>query len=124
MNDLPSTLRAIGYPLTLDGNGGLALSYGTDVIRDEFRSALTTWQRERVMRQQYGLPGSLVFSAYPSPAVAAERIRLALMRALGGRKGLSYSVSANPGENGVIEVTIDWSFNGEPQPALRYQLQP
>lgn len=124
MNDLPSTLRAIAYPFALDGNGGLTLSYGADVIRDEIRSALETWHYERVMRPQYGLPPSLVFSSYPNTAVPAERIRVALLRALGGRKGLSYKVETDALENGVIEVTVTWGFRGEPQPPIRYQMQP
>ena len=116
------TLTAIAYPLTLNGDGGLVLSTGVDVIGDQLRSCLETWQYERVMQPGYGLPTSLIFSSYPSGAVAAQRIREAIERAITDPQ-LAYTVSATVNESGAIEVDIPWQYAGVPQPSLKYRLE-
>lgn len=118
----PATLRAIAYPLVLDGDGGLVMSYGIDVVRDQLRSALETWQYERVMDATYGLPPSLIFSGYQTNAIAANRIRETLRRSITDPK-LAYTVSAEVGEDGAVEVTIPWQYNGIPQPSIEYRLE-
>ena len=116
----PSTLRALTYPLLLDGNGGLRLSSGVEVVRDELVSVLETWNYERVMNAAYGLPPSLIFSAYTSNSVVVERIRQSIRRSV-RHPGLEYSVSGQIEESGAVLVSIHWLHNGLPQPPLEYR---
>jgi hypothetical protein len=110
-------IRGFAYPLTLE-NGGLKTSTDLDLIRESIYSVLETRPFERVMRSRYGT-ADLVFDAYASAGVIAERVRQSLELQI---REASFEVLGTLLDSGEASLEIRWSVATLPQPAIRYKL--
>ncbi|MBW4443076.1 MAG: hypothetical protein KME10_17920 [Plectolyngbya sp. WJT66-NPBG17] len=116
-----TTIRSIRFPLELSG-GGLAVSEDSDVVRNAIMHVLTIEPGEYLTLPNYGVPNRL-FDSLPD-AGAIVRDTEARLRALllPDYPTLDIRCSGQFGENGLLDLRIDWSISNIPQPAISLRL--
>jgi phage baseplate assembly protein W len=112
-----AAIRGITYPLTIV-NGGLATSIDIELIRQQIFSYLETYQPERVMRPRYGMRDEL-FSPIV-PGVTAANVQAGLESEI---PAAEFQVGTIVWGEGVLDLEIRWSVQGEQQPAIGFQLK-
>lgn len=110
--------RGLSYPIQIE-DGGLKLSEDLDLIREAIYSVLETRWFERAMRPGYGTP-DYIFTAVQNENLIAEQIRQALETQILGVD--EWRVEGNAYDNGVLELSINYSISRIPQPPIKYQL--
>jgi hypothetical protein len=112
-----ASMQGLTYPLTLN-NGGLQLSQDYALVGQAIMSVLETRPYERIMRPNYGTP-DLVFDAGSDISLIVERIHIALETQI---PDVQFAVTGDVGDDGDCRLSVGWSINGIPQPAIQYQL--
>lgn len=114
--------RGLRYPLQIDGRGGLSLSTDYSLVREHILSVIQTRPYERVMNADYGLP-DFIFETL-NPELINSRIREAIIREVLELSNLKVTGEwRTNGEEGLYQVTIEYSTNGIPQPPINFSLQ-
>lgn len=106
-------LRGISYPLQLNGKGGLKLSTGSDIIKEQIISALETRPGERIMIPLYGM-SEHIFNAY-GPSVIISDIENQIQRWVPEAKNvvITYDTNAALIDAGKLDVTISFSYKNK-----------
>lgn len=111
-------IRGIAYPLSIT-NGGLTVATDIDLIKQQIWSCIETVRYERVMQPQYGSTLQ-VFDGVSNAAIVASQLQSELKSQI---RDVDFNVSADYAETGVLSISIGWSVNGTPQPAIVYNLR-
>lgn len=97
-----SSIKGLSYPLTLDGNGGLSVSYNYTRLSEQILEALETRIGERVYRQFFGIP-ELIFETV-SEDLVSRTIKTQLESVLPFNIDLDVSVRISEEGNATIFV--------------------
>lgn len=109
--------RGISYPLTIAA-GNLATSIDVDLIKEQIFSWLETNYRERVMRPVYGMR-DMIFSPI-IPGTIAAYVETGLNQNI---TDTNFIVGADVYQSGEVALEIRWSYRGQLQPPIEYQLK-
>lgn len=112
---LSSTLTGLSYPLELNGNGGLSLSYNSDRIEQQILEILDTNLTERVLRIEFGTNDYLFDTI--SEAVLENQIQSILNKYI---KNTDIKVKASINDEGVCDLKIFYSYLGGLDGLVRY----
>lgn len=110
-----STLTGLTYPLALDGNGGLSLSYNSDRIEQQILEILDTNFNERVLRVEFGTSDYLFDTI--SESVLESQLQTILGRYI---KNTEIKVKVYIDEEGVCDLRIYYSYLGGLDGLVRY----
>ena len=113
-----NTLRGLAYPLQLDGNGGLKVSYGIERIGQAIQEVLETRVGERVANPFMGVR-ELLFETI-SEDVEAQSIRRQLLAAIPYLTDTNLSVSLSLSEDGTCYVVVRYAVEGLSDVLVRY----
>lgn len=112
-----ATIRAISFPLILDGNN-LATSVDSDVVRNAIMHVLSVQPGEYLTRPFYGTP-SRVFDSVTDVTAIVQDAESRLRNQVGADfSTASFRVSGTIGESGVLDLKIEWELDGLTQPAI------
>lgn len=112
-----TTIRAITFPLSLDGNN-LAVSTDADVIRNAIIHVLSIEPGEYLTRPFYGTPNRLFDSISDVPSIVQDAESRLRNQVSADFPTASFRCSGSIGENGVLDLKIEWELEGIPQPAI------
>lgn len=116
-----ATIRAIAFPLTLDGNN-LATSVDSDVVRNAIMHVLSIQPGEYLTRPFYGTP-SRVFDSITDITEIVQDAESRLRNQVGADfPTASFRVSGAMGESGVLDLKIEWELDGLNQPTIVLKL--
>ncbi len=116
-----NTLRGLSYPLEIDGNGGLKISYGIERIGQAIKEVLETRVGERVVNPYMGVR-ELLFETI-SEDVEAQSILRQLLSAIPYLADDNLSVSLSLAEDGTCYVVVRYSVEGLKDVLVRYNYQ-
>lgn len=102
-----TTLRGLTYPLKLDGNGGISMSYGYDRIAQAIQEVLETRIGERVGDPFLGTR-ELLFDTL-SESVEAQSIKRQILSSVPYLSEESLSVSVSLGEDGTCYINVRYA---------------
>ena len=105
-----NTLRGLSYPLSVDGNGGLKLSFGIERIGQAIQEVLETRVGERVANPYMGVR-ELLFETI-SEEVEAQSIKKQLISAIPYLEPNNVSVSVSLGEDGTCYIVCRYAVEG------------
>lgn len=115
-----SYIGGLSYPLKLDGNGGLRLSFGDDRILEQITEVLETRIGERIWRQFFGMPDVLFESI--SEDILSNMIKKQLERSISGVGGIDFKVGVQANENGEVFVGVSYAIEGNKKTSLTYRI--
>jgi hypothetical protein len=116
-----NTLLGLSYPLELDGNGGLKLTYGIERIGQAIREVFETRIGERVANPFMGIR-ELLFETI-SEEVEAQSIRRQLLSAIPYLREENLSVSLSLGEDGTCYIVAKYAVEGLSDVLVRYNFR-
>ena len=105
-------LSSFTYPFEVDlTTGGLKMSKGSDVRRDNIKSLITTMFYERVLNPDYGTPLYL-FDTINNLALVNFRIQEIILKYV---PDIEATVTSEINEEGGLLINIDWRWLELPQ---------
>jgi len=113
-----NTLRGLAYPLQLDGNGGLKISYGIERIGQAIQEVFETRIGERVANPFMGVR-ELLFETI-SEDVEAQSIKRQLLQAIPYLSDDKLSVSLSLAEDGTCYVVAKYAVEGVSDILVKY----
>jgi hypothetical protein len=114
-----STLSGLSYPLKLNGNGGLSLSYGYDRIREQILEILDTRLGERVYRPFFGTP-ELIFETI-NEDVLAQTLKKQIQGAIKFQIDLDVVVKIT--DLGTASIYVIYSDEGATPQMVKYSFR-
>ena len=106
------TRCTFAYPIQLDSNGRIKLSYDTDCDRDAIFSVLETRPGERIERPTYGTP-DFVFEGLTNAVAIPSRVEAALTDQISTVD--SFEVTGAVQDEGILTMEISYFVGGDPQ---------
>lgn len=116
-----TTLRGLSYPLELDGEGGLKMSYGIERVGQAIQEVLETRIGERVGNPYLGVR-ELLFETI-SEDVESQAIRSQLLQAIPYLSPENLSVSLSLDESGTCYVVVKYAVEGLNSVIVRYSYE-
>lgn len=110
-----SNLTGLSYPLSLNGGGGLSISYNSDRIEQQILEILDTNLNERVLRPELGTSDYLFDTI--SETVLENQIQTILGKYI---KNTDIKVKVYIDEEGVCDLRIYYSYLGGLDGLVRY----
>ena len=110
-------IGGLTYPLKLNTQGGLSLSYNSDRIEEQIMEVLETRIGERIYRKFFGMPDVLFESI--SEDVISNLLRKQILESLPSFVNPELDVSLRATEEGTLVVIITYSL---PESSQRNQL--
>ena len=117
-----TTLRGLTYPLQLDGNGGISISYGIDRIGQAIQEVFETRVGERVANPYMGVR-ELLFETI-SEDVEAQSIKRQLLAAIPYLSENNLFVNLSIGEDGTCYIVARYVVEGVSDVLVRYNYSP
>lgn len=117
-----TTLRGLSYPLELDGQGGLKMSYGIDRIGEAMSEVFETKIGERIARPFMGTR-DLMFETITEEA-EAQSIKRQIINAIPYLREEDLYVSLSLSEDGTCYVSCRYSVEGISDVLVEYNYQP
>jgi hypothetical protein len=105
-----NTLRGLSYPLKLDGQGGLSVSYGYDRIGQAIQEVLETRIGERIGSPSLGIR-ELLFDTLTEDG-EAQTIKRQILAAVPYLEEDTLNVSVSLGEGGTCYITVRYAIPG------------
>jgi len=116
-----NTLRGLSYPLALDGNGGLKVTYGIERIGQAIQEVFETRIGERIGSPFMGIR-ELLFETI-SEDVEAQSIKRQLLAAIPYLQDENLSVSLSLGEDGTCYIVAKYAVEGLSDVLVRYNFR-
>lgn len=116
-----NTLRGLSYPLALDGNGGLKVTYGIERIGQAIQEVFETRIGERIGAPFMGVR-ELLFETI-SEDVEAQSIKRQLLAAIPYLQDENLSVSLSLGEDGTCYIVAKYAVEGLSDVLVRYNFR-
>jgi hypothetical protein len=116
-----NTLRGLSYPLELDGNGGLKVTYGIERIGQAIQEVFETRIGERIGSPFMGIR-ELLFETI-SEDVEAQSIKRQLLAAIPYLRDENLSVSLSLGEDGTCYIVAKYAVEGLSDVLVRYNFR-
>jgi hypothetical protein len=116
-----NTLRGLSYPLALDGNGGLKLSYGIERVGQAIQEVFETRIGERIGSPFMGVR-ELLFETI-SEEVEAQSIKRQLLAAIPYLRDENLSVSLSLSEDGTCYIVAKYAVEGLSDVLVRYNFR-
>lgn len=114
-----TTLSGLKYPLELDGNGSLVVSYGYERVAQQIVEVLETRFAERVLRPFLGTP-EILFETI-SESVLAEDLKSQVIAGSGLLSPDSLRITVRMTDNGDCMITVIFSVEGSEERMVRYR---
>lgn len=116
-----NTLRGLSYPLALDGNGGLKVTYGIERIGQAIQEVFETRIGERIGAPFMGVR-ELLFETI-SEDVEAQSIKRQLLAAIPYLRDENLYVSLSLGEDGTCYIVAKYAVEGLSDVLVRYNFR-
>lgn len=117
-----NTLRGLSYPLSLDGRGGISISYGIDRIGQAIQEVFETRIGERIGSPFMGVR-ELLFETI-SEDVEAQSIKRQLLSAIPYLAEDKLFVNLSIGEDGTCYIVARYVVEGVSDILVRYNYSP
>lgn len=113
-----NTLRGMTYPLELDGQGGLSISYGIERVGQAIQEVLETRVGERIGNPYLGIR-ELLFETI-SEDVEAQSIKRQLLSSIPYLREENLSVLVTIGEEGTCYILCKYAVEGLSDVLVKY----
>lgn len=107
-----SQIQGLGYPLQLDGRGGLLVTFDEDYIKGLIFSFFETYPLENPMRPKYGFnPELFKTKAQLSNINLKQRLEEFI-------PNTEFQLTNQINDNGEENLVVFWSYNNQPTQRL------
>lgn len=103
-----SYIGGLSYPIKLDGQGGLSLSFGDQRITEQITEVLETSIGERIWRQFFGMPDILFESI--SEDILASMVKKQLMESISSTAAVDYQIDMRATEDGDMIISVSYAI--------------